>query len=37
MTPNPNKEFRLPLEKEKYKVFSAKIRSAQPPFQNPNV
>ena len=33
ITPSPSKEFRLPLEKEKYKVFSAKICSTQPPFK----
>ena len=31
--PSPSKEFRLPLEKEKYKIFSVKIRSTQPPFK----
>ena len=33
ITPSPSKEFRLPLEKEKYKVFSAEIHSAQPHFK----
>ena len=33
ITPSPSKEFRLPLEKGKYKVFSAKIHSTQPPFK----
>ena len=31
ITPNSSKEFRLPLEKEKYKVFSTKIRSTSLP------
>ena len=35
ITPSPSKKFRLPLEKEKYKVFSAKICSVEPHFQKP--
>ena len=31
ITPTSSKEFRLPLEKGKYKIFLPKIRSPQPP------
>ena len=33
ITPSPSKKFRLPLEKEKYKVLFTKIRSTQPHFK----
>ena len=33
ITLSPSKEFWLPLEKEKYKFFSAKIHFAQPHFK----